>query len=167
MGTTDRWNLSWYSNKFVDSSLCTNEENIILQAEVNKNANVDKKLPVVIGVAILITILVYLALENSLLYPTLFSAPISGEEAVSIIAHQLNLTKDTTKYLSATYVYIKGDGSIFESDLKSNSIGKYIGSAEPTKTTGNYFAWEVRYHNSSYFIDSTTGEIISTSIPDS
>ncbi len=137
-----------------------------MQGEVNKNTNVDKKLPVVIGVAVLITILVYLALENSLLYPTLFSAPISGEEAVSIIAHQLNL-KDNTKYLSATYVYIKGDGSIFESDVKSNSIGKYIGSAEPTKTTGNYFAWEVRYHNSSYFIDGTTGEIISTTIPDS
>lgn len=123
----------------------------------------DKKLPVVLGVAFFITILVYLALENSLLYPSLFSTPISSEEAVSIIAQKLNLTKDNMKHFSTAYVYIKGDGSVFESDVKSNSIGKYIESAEPTKTTGNYFAWEVRYDNSRYFIDSTTGEIISSS----
>jgi len=53
---------------------------------------VDKKLPI-ISIGIVTTILVYLALQNSLLFPTFFSTPISNEEAISIVAHKLNLTK--------------------------------------------------------------------------
>ncbi|HYT01973.1 MAG TPA: hypothetical protein VEL70_03615 [Candidatus Acidoferrum sp.] len=52
----------------------------------------DKKLPI-ISIGIVTTILVYLALQNSLLFPTFFSTPISNEEAISIVAHKLNLTK--------------------------------------------------------------------------
>ena len=56
-----------------------------------------------------------------------------------------------------------GDGSIFESNVNSNSIGEYIGKTEPTITTGNYFAWEVKNNKNDYFLDSTTGEIVSSS----
>jgi hypothetical protein len=47
--------------------------------------------------------------------------------------------------------------------MNSNSIGKYIGKTEPTITTGSYFAWEVKNNNYDYFLDSTTGEIVSSS----
>jgi hypothetical protein len=124
---------------------------------------VDKKIPIFIAVAVVATVVVYLALENSLFFPTFFSAPITSEEAVSIVAHTLNLTNYDVNNFSATYIYIKGDGSIFGSNMNSNSIGKYIGKTNPTITTGNYFAWEVKYKNDDYFIDSTTGEIISSS----
>jgi hypothetical protein len=58
-------------------------------------------------------------------------------------------------------VYIKGDGTIFKSDIGSNSIGKYLGKTRPTITTGNHFAWMVKRNSHDYFVDSVTGEIIS------
>jgi hypothetical protein len=124
---------------------------------------VDKKIPISIAVAIAATVVVYLGLEGSLFFPTFFSAPITSQEAVSIVAHTLNLTNYDVNHFSAMYVYIKGDGSIFGSNINSNSIGKYIGKTNPTITTGNYFAWQVKYNNDDYFLDSTTGEIISSS----
>jgi hypothetical protein len=123
----------------------------------------DKKILIVIAVAIVATVVVYLGLESSLFFPSFFSLPISSEEAVSIVAHTLNLTNYHVNDFSTRYVYIKGDGSIFGSNISSNSIGKYIGKTAPTITTGSYFAWEVKYKRNDYFLDSTTGEIISSS----
>ena len=63
----------------------------------------------------------------------------------------------------AKFVYVKGNGSIFESDPNSNSVGRYLGSAgDSTITTGNHFAWEVldKKDTSLYYIDSITGDII-------
>jgi len=122
---------------------------------------VDKKLAIIISIGMIATILVYLALQNSLLFPTFFSTPISNEEAIAIVAHKLNLTKYNVNNFSTRYVYLKGDGSIFGSNI-SNSIGKYIGKTAPTITTGTYFVWEVKYNNYDYFLDSTTGEIVSS-----
>jgi len=58
--------------------------------------------------------------ENSLLFPTFFSTPISNEEAMSIVVHKLNITKYNVFDFSTMYVYLKGDGSIFESNINSN-----------------------------------------------
>ncbi|MFZ0515186.1 MAG: hypothetical protein WAM14_26550, partial [Candidatus Nitrosopolaris sp.] len=113
----------------------------------------DKKIPIFIAVAIVATVVVYLGLENSLFFPTFFSTPISSEEAVSIVVDKLNLTKYNVNDFSTRYVYIKGDGSIFGSNINSNSIGNYIGKTEPTITTGNYFAWEVKNNKNDYFLD--------------
>jgi hypothetical protein len=124
---------------------------------------VNKKILIFIAVTTVATVAVYLGLEGSLLFPTLFSTPITGEDAVSIVVDKLNLTKYNPNDFSTRYVYIKGDGSIFESNVNSNSIGEYIGKAEATITTGDYFAWEVKNNKNDYFLDSTTGEIISSS----
>nr|MDP9288913.1 hypothetical protein [Thermoproteota archaeon] len=67
---------------------------------------VDKKILVVIAFAIVATVVVYLGLEYSLLFPTFFSAPISSEEAVSIVAHTSNLTNYDVNDFSTRYVYI-------------------------------------------------------------
>jgi hypothetical protein len=108
-----------------------------------------------------VTFLVYLGLQNSLKVPALFSAPISSKEAITTVVQKENLARYNLSDFSTKYVYIKGNGAIFESDDNSNSIGKYLGKGEPTITTGNYFAWEVRKGNHIYFVDSSTGEIIS------
>jgi hypothetical protein len=100
-------------------------------------------------------------MENSLLFPTFFSTPISNDEVY--VVHKLNIMKYNVNDFSTRYVYLKGDGSIFESNINSNSIGKYIYKTEPTITTGSYFAWEVKNNNDDYFLDSTTGEIVSSS----
>jgi hypothetical protein len=73
------------------------------------------------------------------------------------------LKQTDTKDLFVEHVYIVGNGSFFESNINSNSIGKYLGRSEPTKTAGDYFAWKVtnKKNNKTYFIDEIDGEIIS------
>jgi hypothetical protein len=121
----------------------------------------DKKIIILTGIGVIVTFLIYLGLQNSLKVPALFSTPISSKEAITRVAQKENLTQYNVSDFSTKYVYIKGDGTIFECDINSNSIGKYLGKSEPTTTTGNYFAWEVIKNNHIYFVDSATGEIIS------
>jgi uncharacterized protein YpmB len=88
---------------------------------------------------------------------------ISPETAISIVAEKQNLTSyDTSDYL-VRYVNIKGNGTVFSSDLGSNSIGGQVGTAEPTLRRGSYFAWEVnsKSDNSTYYVESKSGEIVS------
>jgi hypothetical protein len=121
----------------------------------------DKKIIILIGIGVIVTFSIYLGLQNSLKVPALFSTPISSKEAIMRVAQKENLTQYNISDFSTKYVYIKGDGTIFECDINSNSIGKYLGKSEPTTTTGSYFAWEVIKNNHIYFVDSATGEIIS------
>jgi hypothetical protein len=123
----------------------------------------DKKIATLIAIGIAMTALVYLGLQNSLKVPALFYAPLSSEAAVAIVAQKLNLTQYNINDFSIRYVYIKGDGSLFESDVNSNSIGKYLGKTETTITTANYFSWEVKKNNYAYYVDSATGEIVAKS----
>ena len=123
----------------------------------------DKKLATLIAIGIAMTALVYLGLQNSLKVPALFYAPLSSEAAVAIVAQKQNLTQYNINDFSIRYVYIKGDGSLFESDANSNSIGKYLGKTETTITTANYFSWEVKKNNYAYYVDSATGEIVARS----
>jgi hypothetical protein len=123
------------------------------------------KLSLSIMVGVITTFLVYIALQTSLKVPSLDRLPILPGAAVSIVmknddgfTNSYNLDDFTTRY-----VYIKGNGSIFESDPNSNSIGEYLGSTgQITMTTGNHFAWEVtnKRGNSLYYVDSITGDII-------
>jgi hypothetical protein len=121
---------------------------------------IDKKMAISVAIGIAVTFLVYIGLQNSLKVPSLSSTPISSETAVAIVAKKQNLTLYNVNDFYTRYVYIKGDGTIFESDSSSNSIGKYLGKTIPTITTGNHFAWMVKENNHVYFIDSVTGETI-------
>ena len=121
---------------------------------------IDKKMAISAAVGLVVTFLVYIGLQNSLKVPSLSSTPISSETAVAIVAKKQNLPVYNLNDFYTRYVYIKGDGTIFESDSRSNSIGKYIGKTRPTITTGNHFAWMVKENSHIYFIDSVTGETI-------
>jgi hypothetical protein len=123
----------------------------------------DKKIATLIAIGMAMTAIVYLGLQNSLKVPALFYAPLSSEAAVAIVAQKQNLTQYNINDFSIRYVYIKGDGSLFESDVNSNSIGKYLGKTETTITTANYFSWEVKKNNYAYYVDSATGEIVAKS----
>jgi hypothetical protein len=126
---------------------------------------VNKRIVVSISVGVGVTLLAYLALQDSLNRPSLNRLPISSQTAVSIIIKQENLAHNESNDVSTSYVYIKGDGSIYESDVSSNSIGRYLDTTEPTITTGNHFAWEVtsKQNQKRYYVDHVTGEIISKS----
>ena len=121
---------------------------------------IDNKVAILTVIGLAVTFLVYLGLQNSLRVPSLFSTPISSETAIMIVAKKQNLTLYNVNDFNTQYVYIKGDGTIFKSDIGSNSIGKYLGKAGPTTTTGNHFAWMVKRDTHVYFVDGVTGEII-------
>jgi hypothetical protein len=121
---------------------------------------IDKKVATLTAIGLAVTFLVYLGLQNSLRIPSLSSTPISSGAAVTIVAKKQNLTLYNVNDFYTRYVYIKGDGTIFESDIGSNSIGKYLGNTRPTITAGNHFAWMVKKNSHVYFVDSVTGEII-------
>ena len=109
--------------------------------------------------------LVYIAIQDSLKVPSLSRIPILSDTAVSIVMKNEDGFADSqnSNDFTTRFVYIKGNGSIFESDPSSNLIGEYLGSTgEVTMTTGNHFAWEVmnKKGNSFYYVDSITGEII-------
>jgi hypothetical protein len=125
----------------------------------------NKKMIVSISVGVGVMLLTYLALQDSLNRPSLNRLPISSQTAVSIILKQENLTQNKLSDFLTNYVYIKGDGAIYESEVSSNSIGRYIDTTEPTITTGNHFAWEVinKQNQKRYYVDHITGEIISKS----
>ena len=118
---------------------------------------IDKKVFILTTIGLVVTFLVYIGLQNSLRVPSLSSTPISSETAVMIVAKKVYNVND----FYTRYVYIKGDGTIFESDIGSNSIGKYFDKTKPTITTGNHFAWMVKRNSHVYFVDAVTGEIIS------
>jgi Peptidase propeptide and YPEB domain. len=125
----------------------------------------NKKMIVSISVGVGVMLLTYLALQDSLNRPSLNRLPISSQTAVSIILKQENSTQNKLSDFLTNYVYIKGDGAIYESEVSSNSIGRYIDTTEPTITTGNHFAWEVinKQNQKRYYVDHITGEIISKS----
>jgi hypothetical protein len=104
---------------------------------------IDKKVFVLTAIGLVVTFLVYIGLQNSLRVPSLSSTPISSETAVMIVAKKQNLTVYNVNDFYTRYVYIKGDGTIFESDIGSN------------------FAWMVKRNSHVYFVDAVTGEIIS------
>ena len=122
---------------------------------------IDKKLAISVAIGLGVTFLIYLGLQNSLRVPSLSSTPITSDAAITIVAKKQNLTLYSVNEFYTRYVYIKGDGTIFEADIGTNSIGKYLGKSKPTITTGNHFAWMVRRNNHVSFVDSVTGEIIS------
>src|SRR5918996_1498731 len=126
---------------------------------------VNKKMVISISFGIGVMLLTYLALQDSLTRPSLSRLPISSQIAVSIIIQQENLTQNDLNRFSTNYVYIKGDGKIYDSDISSNSIGRYLNTTEPTITTGNHFAWEVKNKETQrrYYVDHVTGEIIARS----
>ena len=126
---------------------------------------INKKAILLISIGVGMMSLTYLALQDSLNRPSISQLPISSQTAVSIVIQQENLTQDKVNDFSTNYVYIKGDGKIYYSEISSNSIGRYLHTTEPTITTGNHFAWEVKNKETqrSYYVDHVTGEIIARS----
>ena len=122
-----------------------------------------KKLLLSLAVASIITYLVYNGLMDSLTRSSINFLSISNDTAISIISKQNNLTSGHIDKVISKYVYVKGNGEIYDSKLDTNFIGDYIGKTSPTVTTGNHFGWEVYFPiiNKTYYIDHLTGETIS------
>jgi hypothetical protein len=122
-----------------------------------------KKLLISLAVASITTYLVYIGLIDSLTRSSINYTSISNDTAISLIVKQNNLTSEHVDKLLSKYVYVKGNGEIYDSKKDTNFIGNYLGKTSPTVTTGNHFGWEIYFPiiNKTYYIDHLTGETIS------
>jgi uncharacterized protein YpmB len=91
---------------------------------------------------------------------------ISSEAAISIVTQSQNVTDFNSTDYETNYVYIAANGDVFHSDLEARLIGEKIGHAEPTSTGQNHYAWQVKNkkYNSTYYVDSESGDIVSKSV---
>lgn len=115
------------------------------------------------SVGIIITIGVYFALTNSLTRPSINRIAISEDTAKLVVMRLENKSSEDIKYLSGEYVYIRGNGSVYQSNPDNNDIGKFIENLNYTITGGNHFTWKIRDNLSKtfYFIDHVNGQLVS------
>ena len=125
---------------------------------------IDKKLIITASFGILVTIVVYFGIVDSLNRPSLSRLPVSPDVAISRLVSTFNISKNQLDS-SPQYVYVKSDGTVYESNPELNNEGKIIGNAEPTNTGGSHFAWEIKDFQSKkkYYVDAVTAAIISNS----
>ena len=123
-----------------------------------------KRVLLSVAIGVIITYIVYLGLLDSLSRSSINYLSISNDTAVSLIYKNYNLSSQHLPNINSKYVYIKGNGEIYESKKDTNFIGNYIGKTSPTITTGNHFGWEVKFPalNKTYYVDHLRGDIIST-----
>ena len=125
---------------------------------------IDKKLIITASFGILVTIVVYFGIVDSLNRPSLSRLPVSPDVAISRLVSTFNISKNQLDS-SPQYVYIKSDGTVYESNPELNNVGKIIGNAETTNTGGSHFAWEIKDFQSKkkYYVDAVMAAIISNS----
>jgi len=125
---------------------------------------IDKRIIITISFGILVTVLVFLGIQDSLNHPSISRVPISPNVAISRVSSTFNMSENQIDK-SPQYVYVKHDGKVYESDPEFNNIGKIIGNAEPTNTGASHFAWEINnlQNKKKYYVDGVIGEIISNS----
>jgi len=101
---------------------------------------------------------------DSLNRPSLSRLPISPDVAISRLVSTFNISKNQLDS-SPQYVYVKSDGTVYESNPELNNVGKIIGNTEPTNTGGSHFAWEIKDFQSKkkYYVDAIMAAIISNS----
>ena len=125
---------------------------------------IDKRLLVTVSFGILVTIIVYLGIVDSLNHPSISRLPISPEIAISKVIKSFNISENQLNS-SLQYVYVKSDGTVYESNPDSNQLGKIIGNTEPPNIPGSHFAWQINdiQTKERYYVDAIFAEIISNS----
>ena len=98
-----------------------------------------KRVLLSLAVGVVVTYLVYLGLMDALNRSSINYLSISNETAVSLIAQNYNLSSQELNNINSKYVYIKGNGDIYESKKDTNLIGTYVGKTSPTLSTWKSF----------------------------
>ncbi len=117
------------------------------------------------------TLAMYWVLSYSLTQPNYTSGKLIPEEAYIIILHDVynqsldRLNKITFADLkgkfTSQYVMVKPDGTIYQADQDTREIGKLLGTAVEPLTGGIHYGWEITTNNTKYYIDSSSGQMIS------
>lgn len=117
------------------------------------------------------TLAMYWVLSYSLSQPNSISGKLIPEEAYIIVLHDVynqsldRLSKITFADLEGNftfqYVMVKADGTIYQADRDTHEIGKLLGNAVEPLTGGIHYGWEITANNTKYYIDSSSGQMIS------
>jgi hypothetical protein len=118
------------------------------------------------------TIIIYVFFYNSLGNSNFNSSTLLPEEAYIIVLHEVygypldeisNITfNDVKDKFTYQYVMVRGNGDVFLLDQDNRSIIKSIGNTTPPITEGIHYAWEITINNTKTYVDSITGQIISS-----
>ena len=124
----------------------------------------NKRLLITMSFGILVTLVVFLGLQDSQNRPSLSRLPISPDVAIARVISTYNLSEDRLDK-PPHYVYVESDGNVYESNPEQNNIGKIIGHTDTTNTGGSHFAWEINdlQGRQKYYVDAVIAEIISNS----
>ena len=117
------------------------------------------------------TLAMYWVLNYSLSQPNPISPRLIPEEAYLIILHDVynqsldQLSKITFSDLNgkftSQYVMVNANGTIHQADKDTHNIGKLIGNTAEPITGGIHYGWEISANNTKYYVDSTSGQMIS------
>ena len=117
------------------------------------------------------TLAMYLVLNYSLSQPNPISPRLIPEEAYLIILHDVynksldHLSKitfaDLNGKFTSQYVMVNANGTIYQADKETHDIGKLIGNTVEPITGGIHYGWEITVNNTKYYVDSTSGQMIS------
>jgi hypothetical protein len=116
------------------------------------------------------TLAMYWVLSYSLSQPNSTSGRLIPEEAYIIILHDVfnqsmdRLSKITFADLdgkfTSQYIMVNANGTIYQADQQTHEIGKVLGNTVEPLTGGIHYGWEITANNTSYYIDSTSGQMI-------
>ncbi len=56
---------------------------------------------------------------------------------------------------------VKADGTVYQADETTHEIGKILGNTVEPLTGGTHYGWQITANNTKYYIDSTSGHLIS------
>jgi hypothetical protein len=136
---------------------------------VNLNAPRNKVILIVL-LSIGFTIVMYFVINFSLNQQSTTFARLIPEEAYIIILHEVfneplndlrNVTFDDLrgKY-TAQYVMVDGDGTIYQANKDSHEVSRMIGIIDEPLSGGSHFGWEIISNDTKYYVDSTSGQIV-------
>ncbi len=121
--------------------------------------------------SVIFTLIFYFVSFYSLEDPNLNSTLLQPKEAYKIVLHSfynyslskinsisMNDIKDKFTYQS---VLLNSNGTVYLMNPKDHSIIKTVDNIANQTIDGTHFAWKIMINHTKFFVDSTSGQIIS------
>lgn len=116
------------------------------------------------------TLAMYFVVNYSLSQQSTTFTRLIPEEAYIIILHDVfNQTLDDLRNITfddlqgkftSQYIMINGEGKIYKANKESHETFELLGRTNEPITGGSHYGWEIVTNGSKYYIDSTSGQII-------
>jgi hypothetical protein len=118
------------------------------------------------------TLAMYFVVNYSLSQQSTTFTRLIPEEAYIIVLHDVfNQTLDDIRNITfddlqgkftSQYVMINGEGNIYKANKDSHETFELINRTSEPITGGSHYGWEIVSNGSKYYIDSTSGQIITS-----